>query len=110
MLFIFVYWQGFLTRQTNIIIENDKNEYLKGEDSTARLASVSVYPLQLALFLCSIVNQVLVQLLATMTSSWLYLLSPVSTSSELKHLLPITLLLLSLFWLAKTAIGHEPTQ
>ena len=107
MLFIFVYWQGFLTRQTNEIVKMDNEEYSSNATPKASLASGSVYPLQLALFLCTIVNQVLVQLLATMTSSWLYLLPPNTGDSELKQLLPVTLLLLSLFWLAQTAVNPD---
>ena len=107
--FVFVYWQGLLQRKADAIAAADAKAFeahTKNQPIPAQLASVAVYPLELLSFLCSIANQVLVQLLATMISSWLYLLPPRSAGSAgLESLLPITLLLLSLFWLAKTALS-----
>ena len=109
--FVFVYWQGLLQRKADEIAEIDTKAFeshAKNEPIPAALASVAVYPLKLLSFLCSIANQVLVQLLATMVSSWLYLLPPRSAGSAGREsLLPITLLLLSLFWLAKTALSFQ---
>ena len=108
MLFLAVFVQGWFEISATSM-QATEDQKLKGHyDGTpvrATLSAILVNQALLGSFLAMIVTQVMTQFLATLVSSWLFLLPPSTlATATVSEVLPVSLLSLVFFWLGGRAI------
>ena len=86
--------------------QQSREDHKKGMAVSASITTALINPLELVGFFTQILTQVLTQFLATLCSSWLFILPPRTLAqAHVSEILPISLLSLTFFWLGGRALN-----